>query len=107
MGEVVAEKVEFEVGGIYHAPDRTVIEWVQIMDFWNVPWTAAVPMRIHVHMRPDRAGRERISRYEEEWWLNKQLNSDTTFAPLGWLHESLRRWTGLTLAAAFRAYFDA
>jgi hypothetical protein len=83
--------------GTHHGTDRFILEWDQIMDFYNFPWTMPVPMRVTVFLRKDKEGVERIYRYQEEWWNNVQLNRETTFMPIGVLHENLRRFTGILL----------
>ncbi len=102
-GERIGEKVEFEILGEHHGENEILMEWVQAMKIKNVPWLLPVPMRVHMYLtKKGSDGKQKIHRYEEEWWFNQQLNQRTTLPPLGWLHENLRRYTGMLLEGALR-----
>ncbi len=87
--------VVYHIKGEHHGPNLIVMDWVQDM---NLPYLPSVnfpiPMRTNLLLRKEKDGKEKIVRYFEEWWGNKQLNRETTFPLLGQVHENLRYFTG-------------
>ncbi len=93
----------FHVSGEHHGPNEFVVDWIQDMNTPFFSFNVAVPMRVHWLLRKDSQGKERVYRYFEEWWFNKQLNQETTLGPLGMVHEQLRWWTGRFLVEVIKA----
>ncbi len=95
--------VTYPVKGEHHGPNHIVLDWTQEMMTSYLPWVVRVPMRTNLLLRREGGGKEKVYRYYEEWWGNRQLNRETTFPALGVLHERLRYFTGQLLASAVRA----
>ncbi len=92
------------VRGEHHGPDRVTIDCTLDVMTNYLPWVFPIPMRANLLLRRDAAsGGEKIHRYYEEMNGNQQLNRETTFAPLGVLHEKLRWYHGQLLAAIINA----